>query len=205
MDYYLDFVRKIGTYWYKVGNQFILLQGKERTEWRKCKWKAQPLSTDCAGETFLCDAPYLSVLSLSIKHKKCNAFFKCLNYTLFYLSMQMQSLLAIATHSWKCSCQNPPPHFSEINTFSLKLLWPLIERSPLCILFIFLRWHEGHNLRSLHENLPIFSWQFCSHSFLSVCAAVYIHLSINLLIHIFLSASHPSYYVHPFMQVRRDS
>lgn len=115
MNYYLDLSWKLQLIDTKlVINRVFVRERKEQNEGNANK-KAQPLSTDCAGKTFLCDAPYLSALSLSIKHKY-KAFFKCLKYTLFYLPMQMQSLLAIAIHSLK----DPPPHLEIFQMLLLK-------------------------------------------------------------------------------------
>lgn len=128
MNYCLHFAGKDGSHQSKVDDQFSLLQGKERTEWRKCKLKAQPVNPDCPGKTFLCDVPYLSAPSLRVKHKN-YGFFKCLNYISFYLSVEVQSLLAITLYSQLAdSCQNPPPR-GEV--FQLLLLKPVSYKAAV--------------------------------------------------------------------------
>lgn len=86
--------------------------------------------------------------------------------------------------------------FTETSTFPLKLLWPLIKICPLCISGFFQMTQRPEHQITAWETSQLFLTQFCTHHFLSVCTAVYIHLSIHSLVNIILLVIHPS--IHPY-------
>lgn len=83
--------------------------------------------------------------------------------------------------------------FTEISTFSSKLLWPVIEILPFSILFLLFKLTRRAEVQvTVIETSQFFLIQFHSHHFFSVCAALYIHLFIHLFIPFLWLSIYPS-------------
>lgn len=122
--------------------------------------------------------------------------------------------IACRTHAKPSSTQGGiSAVFTEISTFSSKLLWPVIEIFPIfCILFLLLKLTQRAEVQiTARDTFQFFHIYSVVITLFSACTALHIHLSIHtipLAIYLSIHLSHMyllSIFTHLFTQLNRHS